>query len=699
MFEAAARALSFSALCAVSAFGTPSASASQEVSRVEFEARATLLSPLEPRADGSLGAQADLLAALANERSVLLIENHVPGAPDLTFELARVRLPGTDGLVHVDGRAVSTIAEAGSPDLSVWKGRVAGQPASDVFLALSSAGTWGWLRLEDGRTVHLVCGSHPVDGWAQAQAQWIEEAALVRPGFEQRFACEQRDEQGRTIGADVTYPWPNAPHGSDVGSDGRGASQGDATGGTSSGAGSHVHGGRGGNGGGAAPLLAAVQQTVYRAEAVIETDYSYYQEFNNTTAATNYTNALLAACSDRYETQVGCEWTVSYLAFYSSSATDPFAGTSPSALLDEMKARWDGTGGQHTLGDFGLVLSSENGGGIAYVGTLCSDWSAVGACCSLNGNTPYPVTGTSSLNWDFVVTAHEVGHIFASPHTHAFCPPLDLCASNCNGTEQCSLGTIMSYCHTCTFQGIKNINPYFHQTCVDVMRGEVLSVSCLQVVAPPPPAPTVSSVAPSSVVAVPTDAWPTIAVNGNNFSSVTSVTVDGVLLSTLPAQYTIASNTRIDIPWSPKSKLGAVTIRLTNPGGSVETSVNVTANSSPTIDMVPSSPATWVQAAGLKVHLAGPTTKLFYLVASTSPLPSVVPGLVSLGLGNNLTNHVLLGVFGVDPLKGWTLVQIAPGSTQLPFGTQVLMQAVLVDTTNSVAPFPVTNLQSVTVLF
>jgi hypothetical protein len=662
---------------------------------LENDPRATLLSPLTPSDDGSLAADRELLAVLAAEESVLLVENHVPGAPDLAFELTRVSLPGSDGIVHVDGVAVGTIRDVGSHDLSVWKGRVVGQPASDVFLAFSSAGTWGWLRLEDGRTVHLVCGSHPTLGWERTQGQWVEDAAMIRPGFERRFACGQLDEHGHTIGADVTYPWPSPAHGGNGRATGTGADDGSAT----SGAGSDLLGGRGGNGGGAAPLLTALQQTVYIAEAVIETDYSYYQEFNNTTAATNYTNALLAACSDRFETQVGCKWNVTYLAFYSTSSADPFAGTNPDTLLPEIKARWDGTGGLHTLGDFALVLSSESGGGKAYVGTLCDDWFAVGACSSINGNTPYPVTGTSSLNWDFVVTAHETGHIFASPHTHAFCPPLDLCETNCTGSEQCQLGTIMSYCHTCTWPGMSNITPYFHQTCVDVMRTEVLSVSCLQVVVPPPAAPTVSSVVPSSVAAIATDAWPTIVVNGNNFSSVTSVTVDGVLLSTFPAQYTITSDTRIDIPWTPKSKLGAVTVRITNPGGSVDTSVNVTANTTSTLDMVPSSPAQWLQAAGLKAYMAGPTTRLFYLVGSTSPLPSVVPGLVSLGLGNNLTNYVFLGVFGVDPIKGWSLYQIAPGATHLLSGTQVLMQAMLVDTASPVAPFAVTNLQSVTVLF
>jgi len=754
---------------------------------------ATAFFPLAPQPDGSLGVQHDLLGRLVGLDDVVLIENQVPGAPDLVFELERVRLPGQRGLLLVDGRPAGTIADACSPDLTVWKGRVVDQPASDVFLAFSSAGTWGWARLEDGRTVHLVCGSHPEFGWNQVQARWVDDAAMLRPGsearFEERFACatppptspvplptpgtdRERGANGGDGGAgegpgsgsgcggraavpvsagvageggpgsgcgngavqggaalgegsgsgcgDAAMPASAGEGGSGGSCGSRNAAPSDASvageGGSGTGCGGRAlerarvagdgpggaGGGRGGNGGGFAPaLLPMLQQTLYTAEAVIETDHAYYLEFNNTTAATNYANALLAACSDRFEAQVGCLWEMASFALYTTSAADPFLGTNPDTLLDEMKDRWDGSTGLHLQGDFGLVLSGHNGGGKAYVGTLCSNFTAVGACCSIEGNTPFPVTGTSNLNWDFVVTTHEAGHIFASPHTHDFCPPLDQCATNanCNPSVVCSLGTIMSYCHVCSFQGVKNISPYFHQTCANVMRSKVVSVGCLSQFVPPPTGPVITGVSPSSVQALTPDAWPTVTITGQNLMSVDTVLVDGVPLSGFPPEYTLVSDTQLNILWSPKSKLGPVQVRLGNAGGVANTVVNVVPNTSTVLDMVPSNPSFWVQGVGTKIYMAGPGQNLVYLAASTSGLPTVVPGLFALDLGNNLTNYVDLGIWVIDPAKGYSLLQTPVGGTHFATGTKVYVQAVILDTLNPVLPFPSTNLQQVTVLF
>jgi hypothetical protein len=789
---------------------------------------ATAIFPLAPRPDGSLGVQHERLGLLVGLDDVVLIENQVPGAPDLVFELERVRLPGQRGTLLVDGRPAGTIAEACSPDLTVWKGRIAEQPASDVFLAFSSAGTWGWARLEDGRTVHLVCGSHPEFGWEQAQAQWVEDAAMQRPGFERRFDCatdttslqglspssgsnpavdRERGGPGGDGGAGAAgMPQPGeggsgagcagraVGEGSGSGCNGRAAGEGSGSGcgdralGEGGGGGGTLPTGEGGNGGGSsgrgvlgeggsgagcgdralnragegsgstcggrapgeggsggvcgdralgggdsgsgcgggapgeggsgsgcgsgalggdggagfAPLrLPVLQQTLYTAEAVIETDHAYYQEFNNTTAATNYANALLAACSDRFEAQVGCLWEMAYFALHTTSAADPYLGTNPDALLDEIQDRWDGSTGLHLQGDFGLVLSGHNGGGKAYISTLCSNFTAVGACCSIEGNTPFPVTGTSNLNWDFVVTTHEAGHIFASPHTHDFCPPLDQCATNpsCNPSVVCSLGTIMSYCHTCSFAGVKNISPYFHQTCANVMRSKVVSVGCLSQFVPPPTGPVITGVSPSSVPALTPDAWPTVTITGQNLMSVDTVLVDGVPLSGFPPEYTLVSDTQLNILWSPKSKLGPVQVRIGNAGGVANTVVNVVENTATVLDMVPSNPSFWVQGVGTKIYMAGPAQNLVYLAASTSGLPTVVPGLFALDLGNNLTNYVDLGIWVIDPVKGYSLLQTPVGGTHFATGTKVYVQAVILDTLNPVLPFPSTNLQQVTVLF
>jgi hypothetical protein len=80
---------------------------------------------------------------------------------------------------------------------------------------------------------------------------------------------------------------------------------------------------------------------------------------------------------------------------------------------------------------------------------------------SLNGTFPYPIRDNSSSNWDLTVTAHEIGHIFSSGHTHdvnSYNPIIDGCGLDYLDppqTKDCTVaqqrqGTIMSYCHTCS---------------------------------------------------------------------------------------------------------------------------------------------------------------------------------------------------------------------------------------------------------
>jgi hypothetical protein len=100
----------------------------------------------------------------------------------------------------------------------------------------------------------------------------------------------------------------------------------------------------------------------------------------------------------------------------------------------------------------------------------------------VSGNVPGNINwGTwtgqpGNLTWDFVVVAHEIGHNFGANHTHAYCPPLDLCYTNCTNTTQCSQGTLMSYCHLCG--GMDNIDLEFGPMISNIMRGAVNS-SCL----------------------------------------------------------------------------------------------------------------------------------------------------------------------------------------------------------------------------
>jgi hypothetical protein len=109
-------------------------------------------------------------------------------------------------------------------------------------------------------------------------------------------------------------------------------------------------------------------------------------------------------------------------------------------------------------------------GGVAYLNVLCYPDLAYGLSGHLNGSFPEPpIIEGDSENWDVLVVAHELGHNFGAPHTHAVAPPIDLCAfGECivDPVTKTVEGTIMSYCHLCN-GGLTNVNLFFHDRILD----------------------------------------------------------------------------------------------------------------------------------------------------------------------------------------------------------------------------------------
>lgn len=88
---------------------------------------------------------------------------------------------------------------------------------------------------------------------------------------------------------------------------------------------------------------------------------------------------------------------------------------------------------------------------------------------------------------------------------------------------------------------------------------------------------------------------------------------------------------------------------------------------------------------------ASPSTSLLYLGFSTSNLPTVVPGIVSLGIGNNFTSLGIAGPASFNPLTGAVRIAVPDlGASLYHF------QAAILDPTSINAfPMPVSNVRSV----
>jgi hypothetical protein len=358
--------------------------------------------------------------------------------PDGSLERAvarRVDLSRLLPRVWVEGTALATPAEL--TETTVWTGSLADRPGSDMLLAFSPFGSRGWL-VRGGDRFHLVAEPDPQRGWSGSTSHWATEGELEARFPEQGFTCRARPRVG--IG---DPPAPPDPPGGFQG----------------------------------APLL--------ECRVAVECDFQLFTVFGSVEAELAYLTALLVAVSERYVDQLDVVLTYPFLRVW-STADDPWTaqdgGGDAEDVLDELRGAWAGSipASAHLAH---LVSGADLEGGHAFVDALCDPQWAFAVSGNIEGDVPFPV-GQGPLTWDFVVFAHETGHVFGAQHTHEYCPPIDECASlvdwgPCQDEETCrDDGTLMSYCHTCE-PGMENITTFFHPQIAGILRQRA-DASCLQ---------------------------------------------------------------------------------------------------------------------------------------------------------------------------------------------------------------------------
>jgi hypothetical protein len=378
---------------------------------------------------------------LSPERELHLADFGLMGGKRVDLDLRRIDLNRMKFGFQVDGTPAPGLLE--SIEISVWTGTVAGQPDSDVLISFSNVGVRGWVN--DGtELVHVMPQPDAANGWDDSYSILARNEDLLQLGMEMQEAC-QAGLLPTTQPAATRNPLPS----------------------------------RNGQGG---QINNSFQGGCSNWEALIaiETDFQLFQIFGSLAAETSYVTTLLAAASDRYETQINTVLSYPYVQFYTTS-NDPWSTPdgpgSSSAMLNEFVGAW--TGNLPAGADIGHFLSGAGlGGGIAYLSVLCDTSESITFAVSgnINGNAPFPIA-VGPDNWDFMVFTHETGHNFGSPHTHSYTPQIDDCAGGTCITN----GTIMSYCHQCP-GGLSNITTFFHPTVINVMQAH--ANSCLPLFAP-----------------------------------------------------------------------------------------------------------------------------------------------------------------------------------------------------------------------
>jgi hypothetical protein len=227
----------------------------------------------------------------------------------------------------------------------------------------------------------------------------------------------------------------------------------------------------------------------HTARVAVETDYEFFQRFAGDTEEIDYAADLIAYESAfAYEPEIGTSLEIPHMRVWTTPA-DPWTEASPICNLFQFGKNWNDTQGAVTRTIVHMMSGKSNGGGVAWVGVLCSgpfNYNTSGSGCSFSNTSNYGggygYTGAMSGNfdpqnpgilWDLVATAHEMGHNFSSPHSHCYGGiggngnPIDGCyngecgGSGCycgtvgypgigtltGGSQGQHGGTIMSYCH------------------------------------------------------------------------------------------------------------------------------------------------------------------------------------------------------------------------------------------------------------
>jgi len=212
-------------------------------------------------------------------------------------------------------------------------------------------------------------------------------------------------------------------------------------------------------------------------------------------------------------------------------------------------------------------------------------------------------------------------------------------------------------------------------------------------------APTISSVSPASIDAVVIDGPASVTLSGTGFTGTNAVTVDGISLSTFPAAFAVINDSTLVFDMPVASKLGAVAIDVTNPSGTGNTTINVVANATPTVELANSAPGFLFQALGLDITVGGAPGDIAFIAGSPDLLPTPLPGLVDvpLAIGNNYLSIFILGAPVIGP-AGYTKINVPMSG--LPSGLTLHVQSAhLFLSTLYALPATAGNVQSGTILF
>jgi hypothetical protein len=390
---------------------------------------------------GALRSEAARLGR-ARVRQLPLAEGRVV---DLELEPVPIPFQGTRFVLGRKGRPDQPLA-FDPEQVTLFRGRVVGEPASNVFLALGPGAASGSIDLGGGERFRLTGRD------ARGRALGPGEAALVRVE-----AGSERPPGVPLCGSDPAFA---AASGSVPPAAPSVAESGDAL--EPSGAES------------AAAALPPPTRGLRHLQLAVETDHEFWSLFGDSAAAAAYLAALYAEVSAIYVRDHQLRVDLVFARLW-DDPDDLFNDVDPSPL-GEFRAWWNANMGS-VQRDAAQLLSGRRDypfGGQAYLSVLCttSAYSVVGYALGFFPDPARP----SPYHYDIEVTAHELGHNSGTGHTHDSPNLVDSCDDPLTTPQR---GTIMSYCSQTWSGGNSNQDLYFHTRIRQNIASHVASRSCV----------------------------------------------------------------------------------------------------------------------------------------------------------------------------------------------------------------------------
>lgn len=336
----------------------------------------------------------------------------------------------------------------------------------------------------------------------------------------------------------------------------------------------------GGSSGGESSSYAGGPQKL--CEVACDADVEFYNKNSGSVLATELDiESVINVVEIIYEADVDITYEITTI-IVRTAEPDPYTSTNSSSLLSQFRSHWNSQQ-QGIARDVAHLFTGKqidgNVIGIAYLSVICSSNQGYGLSQSKFAGA---MVSRAAL------TAHEMGHNWSAGH----CDGQPDCRIMCSGLGGCT-GVLTAF-------GPNSINS---------ITNKKNSVGCLSN-APPPAAPTLTSVQPATVSAL---GGGTVLLGGDDFYEANLVQVGPLNLAPVSG-YQIINDATISIGTQQASVLGPVPVTVSGPGGTSATLSYTVVPVAPPVLIAPTLIATHTETSASWTVAGTPGSTVYFLV-------------------------------------------------------------------------------------